>query len=131
MPIRDNARAGEPNGSTRNKGRTEEDLAAEYLKEKGCNILERNFTCRFGEIDIIFEDEDGTVCFGEVKYRALDRDGHPEEAVVYGKQKKICRTSDHYRVKYALDESLSYRYDVIAISPGNIRWIKNAFEYII
>ncbi len=92
--------------------------------------MERNFSCRSGEIDLIFSDSDGVICFGEVKYRSDFRKGFPEEAVDRRKQRRICRTSDHYRSKFALDESLSYRYDVIAISGEEIEWIKNAFEYV-
>ncbi len=95
----------------------------------GCSILERNYSCSFGEIDLIFSDSEGVICFGEVKFRSDNSRGYPEEAVDLRKQRRICRTSDHFRSKFSLDESLSYRYDVIAISGDEVEWIKNAFEY--
>ena len=116
--------------STRILGRLEEDEAAEFLKIKGCRILDRNYSCKAGEIDIIYSDSEGVICFGEVKFRTEIINGSPEEAVNSNKQRKICRASDCYRAKFSLDESMSYRYDVIAISEDGIKWIKNAFEYV-
>ncbi len=112
-------------------GNREEASAVSFLESKGCRILERNFRSRSGEIDVIFYDSDGeTLCFGEVKYRNNLNNGYPEEAVNLKKQRIICRVSDVYRAKNGLDESLSYRFDVIAIMPDSITWHKNAFQYI-
>ena len=116
--------------STRILGSLEEDEAAAFLKDKGCSILGRNYSCKAGEIDVIYSDSEGVICFGEVKFRTEMVHGLPEEAVNNAKQRKICRASDYYRAKFSLDESMSYRYDVIAISDDGIKWIKNAFEYI-
>lgn len=114
----------------RDLGTDEENNAVSYLESEGCRIIERNFYSSAGEIDIIYTDKDGTICFGEVKYRKNTKDGQPEEAVNLRKQKRICRASDHFRSKFSLDESFSYRYDVIALTPYGIKWIKDAFEYI-
>ncbi len=112
-------------------GNREETAAVSFLEREGCSIIQRNFRSRSGEIDIIYFDSDGeTLCFGEVKYRNNLNSGYPEEAVNRKKQRIICRVSDVYRGKHGLDESLSYRYDVIAITPDGINWHKNAFEYI-
>ncbi len=118
---------------TRNKravGSLEEDEASSFLIGHGCTMIDKNFSCKAGEIDLIYLDSDGsTICFGEVKFRKGSSSGDPEEAVTNKKQRKICLASDYYRMKNGLDESLSYRYDVIAVTPGGIRWHKNAFEY--
>lgn len=111
-------------------GTDEEEKAVSFLISEGCRIIGRNFYSSAGEIDVIYTDLDGTVCFGEVKFRKKLNDGQPEEAVNFRKQKRICRASDYFRAKFSLDESFSYRYDVIALSPDGIRWIKDAFEYI-
>ncbi len=116
--------------STRSLGSTEESKAAKYLEEQGCRIIEKNYSCRMGEIDLIYSDPDNVICFGEVKFRKERDRMDPSEAVTKGKQRKICRVSDHFRSKFSLDESFSYRYDVIAICPEEIRWIKNAFDYM-
>ena len=64
------------------------------------------------------------------KFRENLLNGLPEEAVDRKKQKKICRASDHFRMKNSLDESLSYRFDVLSLTPESIKWLKNAYEYI-
>ncbi|MCR4590284.1 MAG: YraN family protein [Lachnospiraceae bacterium] len=120
----------EKKDNTRSLGNSEERRAAEFLEDNGCRIIERNFSCRAGEIDLIYYDEDNVICFGEVKYRYDENAGYPSEAVDIRKQRKICRVSDMYRAKFSLDESYSYRYDVIAIKRNEIQWIKNAFYYI-
>ena len=115
--------------NTRKIGGSEEDRAADFLESRGCTIIERNFRCSAGEIDVIYWDGD-TVCFGEVKFRENLLNGLPEEAVDRKKQKKICRASDHFRMKNSLDESLSYRFDVLSLTPESVKWLKNAYEYI-
>lgn len=117
----------------RNTGNKYEDLACEYLLDQGCQILERNFKSKTGEIDIIIKDNDYIV-FIEVKYRAGSEYGQALEAVNFTKQKKICRVSDFYRLKNNIDEYSLVRFDVIAIDfNGNgaqIQWLQNAFDYI-
>ena len=110
-------------------GSKEETRAGKFLEDNGCTVIQKNFRCSAGEIDIIFLDKDDTVCFGEVKYRENEEMGFPEEAVDNKKQRIICRVSNHYRAKNGLDESMSFRFDVIAVSPSDIKWIKNAFDY--
>ena len=113
----------------REVGSEEEALAVRFLEDRGCRILERNYRCSAGEIDIVFTDDQGRICFGEVKYRENADKGLPEEAVDTRKQRIICRVSDHYRAENGMDESLSYSFDVIAVTPAETRWIRNAFEY--
>jgi putative endonuclease len=76
-------------------GRRGEDLVEKYLKSKGYAVLERNFHCRFGEIDIVARDGNEIV-FIEVKTRRGANFGHPEEAIDPRKQKRIIRTPHHY-----------------------------------
>lgn len=97
---------------------------------EGCGavILERNFRCRQGEIDLIAQHEEYLV-FAEVKYRTTAEKGKPEESVGITKQRKICRVADYYRVLKGLGEKTSVRYDVVAIEGEKINWIKNAFPH--
>lgn len=113
-----------------------EEIACAYLKERGFQVLERNFRCRQGEIDVIGEDE-GYLVFVEVKYRASGMSGNPAEAVTAAKQQKICRTADYYRYRHGIGEDRAVRYDVVAIEGGNeddeegkdgIRRIKGTIE---
>lgn len=109
-------------------GRNYEEKAAAFLKEHVFLILERNFRCRQGEVDIVGIHENCLV-FVEVKYRKDVRSGMPEEAVGAGKQMKICRASDYFRIRHRNYDSLQVRYDVIAILKNEITWHKNAFFY--
>lgn len=62
-------------------GRWGEDLAAAHLVATGCEVLDRNWRCRLGELDLVARDRDGTLVFCEVKARSGTRFGAPQEAV--------------------------------------------------
>lgn len=119
-------------GNTYNKravGTDMETQAAAYLENCGMRIVEKNFRCRQGEIDLVGYHE-GYLVFVEVKYRSTDRQGHALEAVNYRKQWKICRVADYYRYLHKVDEFANIRYDVVAIQNGEISWIQNAFSHV-
>ena len=109
-------------------GTAQEEKAAEYLSSRGYRILERNFRCKLGEIDLIAE-ESCVLVFLEVKYRKSGRYGNPAEAVTPAKQKTICRVADFYRMSGRIAESQSCRFDVVAILGEEIQVYKNAFSY--
>lgn len=120
-------------------GSAYEKLAGEYLEKSGLEILEYNFRCRVGEIDIIAKEktiESGketlTIVFVEVKYRKNSKNGHPAEAVSYYKQKKISSVANYYRAyrQNKIYNNVNYRFDVIAILGDEITWYKNAYAYI-
>lgn len=115
---------------TRSVGNKKEEIACEYLKDKGYSILKRNFSCHFGEIDIIAKFEH-TLVFVEVKYRGNAEHGTPEQAVTSTKRRRIIKTADYYRVRYQVLEDVPCRFDVIAITgrDGNIKHFQNAFDY--
>ena len=112
----------------RKTGREKEELAGEYLCQKGYEILDMNFYGRFGEIDIIARDS-GTLVFAEVKYRKSERLGNPLEAVDTRKQKKICQTALYYLAKHHISDRVPCRFDVIGITGEEITHIENAFEF--
>lgn len=113
----------------RTLGTVYEQKAAVYLKENGFQVLELNYYCRQGEIDIIGIHQDCLV-FVEVKYRKDSQNGYPEEAVDIKKQIKICRTSDYFRLTHPQYGSLQIRYDVVAMCRESLKWYQNAFNYI-
>ena len=80
----------------RGLGMRGEQAAARFLEHRGYVVLERNWTCRFGEADIIALDEDETVCFIEVKTRRSIEAGIPEEAVTPEKQRRYERIALSY-----------------------------------
>ncbi len=94
-------------------GRTGERLAAEQLVRDGYRLLEQNFRCRYGEIDLIAEDADDLI-FVEVKTRRGDAYGRPEEAVTPRKQQKIVQVATYYLDLHACSER-SWRVDVVAV----------------
>lgn len=99
------------------------------MEKQGFQVLQRNFRCRQGEIDIVGIHE-GCLVFVEVKYRRSMVSGMPEEAVGVKKQEKICKTSDYFRAGHRQYDRLQIRYDVAAVLPnGEVRWHKNAFPY--
>jgi putative endonuclease len=107
-------------------------LAYNYLRELGYEILERNFKCKIGELDIIGRDG-SYIVFIEVKTRFGNRYGTPSEAVTYSKQHKIHKTAEFYIMIKKLYNS-NFRFDVIEVTLDqnndnpNIRLIKNAFQ---
>jgi putative endonuclease len=107
-----------------------EEKACTYLKQRGLRILERNFRIRQGEIDIVARDGK-TLVFVEVKYRKNTAKGRPEEAVDIRKQRQICKIALFYLSFRKLPLATPCRFDVVAICGEEIRWIPNAFPYII
>ena len=112
----------------RKTGTIYERQVEQFLRDKGYRILEHNFNCRSGEIDLIALDGNVLV-FAEVKYRKNHRMGYPEEAVSALKRSRICRSADYYRLKRRIPESRPCRFDVIAVEGNEIRHYENAFSY--
>lgn len=104
-----------------------EQKAADYLKRQGYQILDTNFRCKIGEIDLIAKEEE-YLCFVEVKYRANSQLGYPSEAITPGKIHKIVRTAQYYMLTHNLPENTPCRFDVVVILENEISIIKNAFE---
>lgn len=111
----------------RQTGTAYESQAAEYLEKKGYHILERNYRCRQGEIDLIAMDGSYLV-FVEVKYRSGRSKGHPAEAVNIKKQRRIIRTAGYYCYEHRIPEDHPSRFDVVSILEGETEHIENAFE---
>lgn len=109
-------------------GTEKEELAAEFLKNIGYQIYEKNFRCKIGEIDLIAFDGECLV-FVEVKYRKRCQNGYPEEAVTLKKQRTISKVALWYMMERDWSCSMPSRFDVIAINGDEIRWHKNAFPF--
>ena len=110
------------------KGNIGEKKACEYLISLGYQIIEQNFHCKVGEIDIIARDGSYLV-FAEVKYRKNASYGMPQEAVNYAKQKKISQTAGYYLMIKHMQENVSVRFDVVSVLEDEVTVIKNAFPY--
>ena len=112
-----------------NKG---EKLAAKFLKRKGYKIIQRNYKCKLGEIDIIAE-QDRTIVFVEVKTRRTQEFGPPQYAITAAKKRQISSVALLYiREKKFVEQSC--RFDVIGITfppesrKPRIEHIQNAFQ---
>jgi putative endonuclease len=116
--------------STRLSGAQWEKTAESFLRSQGLKLLQRNFSSRFGEIDLIMEENE-TVVFVEVKYRKSNQHGSGADAVTFHKQGRISRTAAWYLAKNPHRAEQFCRFDVISIDPQKkdqgINWIKGAF----
>jgi len=122
--------------SKRKFGDWGENLACEFLKENGFEILENNFQKRYGEIDIVAKKQ-GIPHFIEVKTRkesSVRKFGLPEEAVTGKKRKRIIETAETYLAENDYPSDTDWQIDVISIitkDDGNdakINYIPNAFD---
>lgn len=118
---------GAPQGSpvtVRARGDSGEEQAAAYLEGLGYRILERNFKCSSGEIDIIAMDGD-TLVFAEVKAASGLKYGSAESHITQQKRKKLRRAAEYYMLTHPCPEQA--RNDCIAINDGRLSHIKDAF----
>ena len=113
-------------------GKEGEKIAAAYLKKNGYRIIEINFRCPIGEIDIVAKEKDDLV-FVEVKTRKSIDLGYPEQAVGIRKQKKMSQLALWYLQKRKIAET-NARFDVVAITlipeKNEVKLIKNAFDFV-
>ena len=117
----------------RSIGNIGEDIAVKWLvKNKNYNILDRNYSTGYGEIDIIAEDGKALV-FIEVKFRNGTDFGYPYEAVNKNKQCRICKAALQYVQKKYNNDDINMRFDVAEIINKDgvyyIRYTENAFEW--
>ena len=108
-------------------GKWGEDTAADYLTERGCEIIARNARTPYGEIDIVARQGDVTI-FVEVKARTSNKMGLPEESITPRKQEHMLACAEHYAAEHAIDH---WQIDVISIEgkPGSdpkITYFENA-----
>ena len=110
------------NGYNIKKGKWGEDKAADFLIGKGYSIIERNFRCRWGEIDIIAERA-GVIHFVEVKTRTSERFGSPLESITYEKMHHIMRSAQYYIHSKSL-EKCEISLDGIAVCKDRIDFVQ-------
>ncbi|MEP5764455.1 MAG: YraN family protein [Halieaceae bacterium] len=114
-----------------NKGQVYEDQAAQMLLGAGLEILERNYRCKLGEIDLICSDGKALV-FVEVRFRRQQHYASAAASVTHAKQRRLWRTAQLYLQRRGWSDKRPCRFDVIAISAGQpgqedgIQWLKNA-----
>jgi putative endonuclease len=102
-----------------------EDAALSYLSERGLKLVERNFRCKGGEIDLIMQDRDVLV-FVEVRARANTTHGGAAASITARKQARLILAAQVFL--QGRREPPPCRFDVVAIDGGEIAWLKNAIE---
>ncbi|MCU7920333.1 MAG: YraN family protein [Candidatus Thiodiazotropha sp. (ex Dulcina madagascariensis)] len=110
------------------QGEAAEQRALDYLTGRGLRLLQRNYRCKAGEIDLIMQESDCLV-FVEVRYRQSNDFGVALETVTGHKQRKLLATANRYLQSTGADAPC--RFDVIALNgsgPTRIEWIKNAIQ---
>jgi putative endonuclease len=112
--------------NTKTLGDIGEAKAETYLLEHGCKIICRKYRRRFGEIDLIYFDQD-TLVFAEVKSRRTNRFGKPADAVTPSKVRKILTTATQFLQEHPSYQIAPVRFDIICIST-TINWMKNSFN---
>lgn len=111
-------------------GREGEKIAEAHLRKKGHKVLERNYRCRLGEIDLVTRDG-RMVVFVEVKTRSDQRFGVPLESVHHKKQRKMAQVALFYLSQHRLHYQ-DARFDVVGVSfaegRASVEHVENAFE---
>lgn len=117
--------------NARAKGNYAEQLALDYLIERGLILVEKNISSRYGEIDILMRDEEEWV-FVEVRFRKSQHYGGGLESVDRSKQRKLINTAEHYMQSHHKTHFDSCRFDMIEISGDintpKINWLQDAFR---
>ena len=108
-------------------GQMAEDRALAYLQQRGLKLIERNFRCKGGEIDLILaEPASNLLIFVEVRQRSSQRYGGAAASVTRNKQAKLIIAAQIFLQRYA--NLPACRFDVVAIEDDAIAWIQQAFE---
>ena len=107
-------------------GARAEQVAAQYLQQNGLRLVEANFRCRFGEIDLILREGE-TLIFAEVRQRSSGDFGGAAASIDAHKQRRLILTAQHYLA--TLPRIPPCRFDAVLLDAAdNIEWVKNAFE---
>ena len=114
--------------TTTSTGSQAETHACRFLERKGLRLVERNYRCRRGEIDLIMRDGEYLV-FVEVRYRGSRGFGGGAESVTGAKQRRLVAAAGHYLQTAHAGREPPCRFDVVAVSrQTEPDWITNAFE---
>ena len=109
------------------RGDDAETLAAGYLEAQGLSLLQRNYHCRFGEIDLVMK-QGGMIVFVEVRMRSHTAFGGAAASITASKQQKLIRTAEHFLQQHG---NAACRFDAIVMNTldsSQIEWIRDAFS---
>lgn len=95
-------------------GRAGEEVASAFLSARGWVLIQRNYRCRYGEIDLVGREGPVTV-FVEVKTRTSERCGSPEEALTWQKRRRLREAAACY---FLATPATVFRFDLVAVRVG-------------
>jgi len=108
------------------RGEPAEDLAAAFLERRGLTILQRNYRCRFGEIDIVARSG-AQLVFVEVRARRSEAFGGAAGSITAAKRRRLVATARHYLATHRVDRAC--RFDVMLVrgTGQQVEWLTDAF----
>jgi len=111
------------------RGRQAEKLACKFLQKQGFTLIEKNYACRLGELDLIML-QDTKLIFVEVKYRKSAQYGYASEAVDLRKQRKIILSAQNFLQQHPQFSDMECRFDVVSFtgSEQQPEWLRDAFS---
>ncbi|HJW53693.1 MAG TPA: YraN family protein [Burkholderiaceae bacterium] len=107
------------------RGQAAEDAALAHLERHGLILIERNFRCKGGEIDLVMRQRDSLV-FIEVRKRSSARYGGAAASVTTAKQTRLTIAAQVYLMRYKTPPAC--RFDVVAIDGEALTWLQNAID---
>lgn len=114
--------------NTIESGAIAEAVTAQHLQQAGIRIIERNYRCKLGEIDIIGFDREVLV-FIEVRQRRRGDYGNGLDSVTRSKQQKVIRAARLYLLERKFFDNHPCRFDIVSVnSADELDWIKDAFQ---
>ena len=111
-----------------NAGLQAEQIAETFLRKQGLKLIQKNYHCRFGEIDLVMQ-EGSTLVFCEVRLRNSHQFGGAAASITIPKQQKLVRAAQQYLQTHP--SKLACRFDAVLLSANDlahIEWIRNAFD---
>ena len=129
-PFRNN-----PKTASRHFGQAQEETAARFLIANGLSLIQKNYFCKLGEIDLIMEHAN-TLVFVEVRYRRSSTHGSASESITPRKIRRLIAAAKHFLLNHPRYKRYPCRFDVVAISPSSqkpcsppdIHWLCAAFD---
>ncbi len=110
-------------------GNRAEKLATKFLQKQGLKLIEQNYRCKLGEIDLVMAHQDYLI-FVEVRHRKSTNYGGALESIDFRKQEKLRKTAEHYFLKRKTKDCPA-RFDVVCVdgqlTNPEYNWIQNAF----
>ena len=111
-------------------GKRAEKMACKFLQQQGLALLQQNYQCRTGELDLVMRDNT-TLVFVEVRFRKSSLFGTAAETVDRKKQLRLIRTAQHYLAVHG-SQTASCRFDIVGVKPNGSKlafdWIRDAFQ---